>query len=165
MIIGVYPGTFDPFTFGHLDIAEKAARFVDKLYLAVAIDSAKSGMFTPSERIEIINQEIKSSANLAKIEIVSFKGLLINFAREASAQIIIRGLRAVSDFEYEFQMSCMNSKLNNNIDTIFIPASEKMQLVSSRMVKEVVRLGGETPEFASQDVQNKIKKYYSQNSI
>lgn len=165
MIIGVYPGTFDPFTFGHLDIAEKATRFVSKLYIAVAIDSVKNEMFSTTERVEIIKQEVSKSLNITKIEVVSFKGLLINFAHEAGAQIIIRGLRAVSDFEYEFQMSCMNSKLNANIDTIFIPASEKMQLVSSRMVKEVVRLGGETPEFASESVQNKIRKYYKQNSL
>ncbi len=160
MIIGVYPGTFDPFTFGHLDIAEKAAKFVDKLYIAVAIDSSKSEMFSALERVEIISREISASSNIAKIEVISFKGLLINFARQVNAQIIIRGLRAISDFEYEFQMSCMNSKLNNNIDTIFIPASEKMQLVSSRIVKEVVRLGAETPEFASNYVQNKIKEHY-----
>lgn len=160
--IGVYPGTFDPITSGHMDIIERATFVVDKLIIAVAVDTTKNTLFSPEERMSIINIELKKSniIDASKIEVISFKGLLVKFAHEVGASIIIRGIRAVSDFEYEFQMSCMNSKLDQNIQTIFLPASEKMQLVSSRMVKEVVRLGGNVGEFASDYVQEKIIDKY-----
>ena len=159
--IGVYPGTFDPVTAGHLDILERALKVVDEVIIGVAVDSVKDTLFSFDERVALIREEIATlNIDLTKIKVVAFKGLLINFAHETGASIIIRGIRAISDFEYEFQMSCMNSKLDSSVQTIFLPASEKMQLVSSRLVREVVRLGGEVYEFASKNVHQKLIEKY-----
>ena len=155
--IGIYPGTFDPLTYGHLDIIERSFAVVDFLYIAIAKNNAKNTLFSISEREEIIAKE---TSHLHNIKIVSIDGLLVNFAKSTNASIIIRGIRAISDFEYEFQMSCMNSKLSNNIQTIFLPAAEKMQLVSSKLVKEVIRLGGDIPDFISSETKAKIQEKY-----
>lgn len=159
--IGIYPGTFDPITAGHMDIILRASKVLDKLYIGVAMDSMKSPLFSQEERVEMIRQEL-SANNIKKglVEVEAFSGLLVNFAKQRSASIIIRGLRAVSDFEFEFQMSCMNSILDSEMQTIFLPASADLQLVSSKFVKEVTRLGGDTGGFISDRVKSKLVDKY-----
>ncbi len=161
--IAIYPGTFDPITLGHLDIIKRAIGIVDNLIIAVAKDNAKKPLFSLDERAEIIKREIKifSSHDLAKISVVKFEGLLVDFARQKNATIIVRGLRAVSDFEYEFQMSAMNSKLNSDIQTIFLPASENYHFTASKLVKEIARLGGDISKFVSKNVVHKLQKKLS----
>lgn len=156
-IIGVYPGTFDPITAGHIDIIRRGLRIVDKLYVGVAADSAKNSLFSLDERVKMIHEEIsESSIDVARVEVEIFSGLLVNFAKEKNASISIRGVRAIADFEYEFQMSCMNSILDSNIETIFLPASSGLQLVSSKLVKEVIKLGGDVGDFVSKRVKEKL---------
>lgn len=156
-IIGVYPGTFDPITAGHIDIIRRGLIIVDKLYVGVAADSAKNSLFSLDERVTMIREEISASyLDIARVEVEIFSGLLVNFAKEKNASISIRGVRAISDFEYEFQMSCMNSILDSNIETIFLPASSGLQLVSSKLVKEVIKLGGDVGDFVSKRVKEKL---------
>lgn len=156
-IVAVYPGTFDPVTAGHVNIIESALKVSDHLIVAVAINTSKGVLFSAQERVELIKEEIKTlKLPIERIEVLAFQGLLINFAKEHNAKIIIRGVRAVSDFEYEFKMSCMNSKLDNSLQTIFIPASEKTLLISSTLVREVVGLGGDVGDFISENVKNKL---------
>lgn len=156
-IIGVYPGTFDPITAGHIDIIRRGLRIVDQLYVGVAADSAKNSLFSLDERVKMIHEEIsESSIDVARVEVEIFSGLLVNFAKEKNASISIRGVRAIADFEYEFQMSCMNSILDSNIETIFLPASSGLQLVSSKLVKEVIKLGGDVGDFVSKRVKEKL---------
>jgi pantetheine-phosphate adenylyltransferase len=155
-IIGIYPGTFDPITAGHLDIIKRSLKLVDKLYIGVAADSSKNALFSLPERVEMIRQEIKASSLDARVEVEVFSGLLVKFAKEKKATISIRGVRAIADFEYEFQMSCMNAMLDSNIETIFLPASSGLQLVSSKLVKEVIKLGGDVGDFISERVKSKL---------
>ena len=158
MRIAVYPGTFDPITAGHLDIILRSLNLVDKLYIAIAADSSKSVLFSVQERVAMILHELSAHGiSKDRVEVEVFSGLMINFAKQKNATISIRGLRALADFEYEFQMSCMNSILNSDLQTIFLPASSKLQLVSSKLVKEVVRLGGDTGEFLSKHVKEKLE--------
>ena len=149
--VGIYPGTFDPITFGHLDIVARSLTVVDRLYVAVAESSVKTCLFSVQERIDLITNAIGEMTEIdqSKIVISSFSGLLVKYAKEINAPIIIRGIRAVSDFEYEFQLSCMNSKLDPEFQTIFLPASEHLQLISSKIVKEVAKLGGDTAAFVT----------------
>lgn len=161
--IGIYPGTFDPVTAGHIDIILRAVSIVEFLYIAVAADSGKSVCFTPQDRVEMIEHEIRDLGLGHKVKVISFTGLLVRCAKEKDASVIIRGLRAVSDFEYEFQMACMNFKLDPEIQTIFLPASEKLQLVSSKLVKEVIRLGGDVQDFTSKYVSQKLKVRFGKN--
>ncbi len=156
-IIGVYPGTFDPITAGHLDIIKRSLKIVDKLYVAIAADSCKHALFSLDERMEMIKQEIKdNNLDSSSIEVKVFSGLLINFAKEVNASISIRGVRATVDFEYEFQMSCMNAMLDKSLETIFLPASSGLQLISSKLVKEVIKLGGDIGNFTSNKVRERI---------
>jgi pantetheine-phosphate adenylyltransferase len=146
---GVYPGTFDPVTNGHLDIIDRAARILDRLVVGVATNAGKGPLFPLEERVELVRAETDAIAARTgtRVEVVPFEGLLIGFARQVGAGVIIRGLRAVSDFDYEFQMAGMNHRLDRGVETVFLMASETHQFISSRFVKEIARLGGDVTTF------------------
>ena len=147
--VGLYPGTFDPITFGHLDIVRRASLVVDTLYVGIASNKNKKTLFTPSERVEIVKNSLKSSLKSTKnIKVVTFDTLTVNFCNKIKASIIFRGLRVVTDFEYEFQLAGMNNRLNKKIQTIFLMADIENQLISSNMVKEIAELGGNVSKFA-----------------
>jgi pantetheine-phosphate adenylyltransferase len=160
MRVGLYPGTFDPITNGHLDIISRAVKLVDKLVIGVAINRDKGPLFTLEERVEMVLREARKYAEGVEIEAVPFENLLIHFAEEVGASIIIRGLRAVSDFEYEFQMVAMNQKMNHDIETVFLMADPAHQAVSSRLVKEIARLGGRADLFVPGDVNTRLMAKY-----
>jgi pantetheine-phosphate adenylyltransferase len=147
--VGVYPGTFDPLTNGHLDVIGRAARLLDKLVIGVAVNSGKGPLFSLEERVELVQAEMASIANRngTLIEVRPFQGLLIDFAREQRASMIVRGLRVVADFDYEFQMAGMNYRMAPDIETVFLMASERHQFIASRLVKEVAALGGDISSF------------------
>ena len=149
--IGVYPGTFDPITNGHTDIIRRAVRVVDRLVIGVARNDGKGPLFATDERVEIVRDEIAHLENgdAERIEVRSFDTLLVGFAQSVGAKVVIRGLRAVSDFEYEFQMAGMNARLNPEIETVFLMASDRFQFISSRFVKEIGALGGDISHFVS----------------
>ena len=149
--VGIYPGTFDPITNGHTDIIRRAARIVDRLIIGVARNDGKGPLFATDERVEIVRDEILHLENgdAERIEVRAFDTLLMGFAQSVSANVIIRGLRAVSDFEYEFQMAGMNARLNPDIETVFLMASDRFQFISSRFVKEIGALGGDVSHFVS----------------
>ena len=157
--IGIYPGTFDPLTTGHMDIVKRSLKIVDNLIIAVANNVNKDSLLNINERIDIINNDINILAGLqSKIKVIELSGLLTNFAESNNATCIIRGLRAVSDFEYEFQMTGMNYQLNPNIETIFLMTSEKNSFISSNFVKEVHKLGGDVSNFVSSNTLNVLNK-------
>lgn len=147
--VGLYPGTFDPITNGHVDIISRAARLVDKLVVGVAMNAGKSPVFSIEERAELVQEELAPIAARTgtHIEVRTFDALLIGFAREIGAKMIVRGLRAVSDFDYEFQMAGMNYRLDSEIETVFLMASERHQFISSRFVKDIATLGGDISSF------------------
>jgi pantetheine-phosphate adenylyltransferase len=147
--IAIYPGTFDPVTNGHLDIIGRAARLVDRLVIGVALNIGKSPLFSPEERVELVREECGAIAARTgtPIDVVHFDNLLVQFAASVNAKMIIRGLRAVSDFDYELQMAGMNYRLTHDIETVFLMASERHQFISSRFVKEIARLGGDVSSF------------------
>lgn len=160
--IGIYPGTFDPITNGHLDIVARATKAVDRLILAVAINGGKGPLFTLEERVALAEAEVAEVALVTKcaIEVRPFDTLLVDFARQCGARLIIRGLRAVSDFEYEFQMAGMNARLSPEIETLFLMASERCQFISSRFVKEIGRLGGDISSFVSPRVNARLQEKF-----
>jgi pantetheine-phosphate adenylyltransferase len=160
MRVGLYPGTFDPITNGHLDIISRAVKLVDKLIIGVAINRDKGPLFTLEERVEMVLQETQGFAKQAQIEVQPFENLLLHFAEQCGAQTIIRGLRAVSDFEYEFQMVSMNQRMNHEIETVFLMADPAHQAVSSRLVKEIARLGGRSELFVPADVNRRLMDRY-----
>ena len=149
MRVGLYPGTFDPITNGHLDVIGRAARLLDKLVVGVAVNLGKGPLFSLDERVELVRAETReiSHRNGTVIEVVPFDNLLVDFARKVGASMIIRGLRAVSDFDYEFQMAGMNYRMAPDIETVFLMASERHQFIASRLVKEVAKLGGDITSF------------------
>ena len=164
--IGIYPGTFDPITNGHADIIRRAVRIVDRLVIGVARNDGKGPLFATDERVEIVRDEVSHLENGggSRIEVQPFASLLMHFAESVGAGIIVRGLRAVSDFEYEFQMAGMNTRLNAAIETVFLMASDRHQLISSRFVKEIGRLGGDITSFVSPRVAQRLAARFAQDS-
>jgi pantetheine-phosphate adenylyltransferase len=156
--VGVYPGTFDPVTNGHMDIIVRAAGICDRLIVAVAVNAGKGPLFGLDERVELLNGELATldPGIGRRIEVRPFKSLLMHFAQAVGAKVIIRGLRAVSDFDYEFQMAGMNRRLNPSVETAFLMASETNQFISSRFVKEIARLGGDISTFVSPRVAQRV---------
>ena len=155
--IGLYPGSFDPITNGHIDIINRSLRVVDKLVIGIAVNVGKSGLFSLKERENLVASDISKLGLEEFVEVKSFEGLLVNYAKQIDAKIIIRGLRAVTDFEYEFQMTGMNSRLDSNIETVFLMASENQQFISSRLVKEIFTFGGDISSFVSSNVLKEMK--------
>ncbi|MCI5054010.1 MAG: pantetheine-phosphate adenylyltransferase [Pelagibacteraceae bacterium] len=160
--IALYPGTFDPITFGHLDIIKRATKIVDVLYVGIATNNEKKCLFNLKDRIDIVKKTINSLPKSIKnkIKVVSFNMLTVNYCKKINASIIIRGLRVVADFEYEFQLSGMNNKLDKNIQTIFLTADIENQAISSRMVKEIAALNGNVSKFAPKPALMYLKKKY-----
>ena len=160
--VAIYPGTFDPITFGHIDVIKKALKLFDKVVVAASDGINKNYLFKPIERIEIIKKALFYDLKLdkKKIEIISFTSLTTDLCKKYKSNIILRGLRAVSDFEYEFQLAGMNRKLNNNIETIFLMSDVENQIISSKFVKEIVRLGGDIKKFTTKSTINSLKGKY-----
>ena len=162
--IGVYPGTFDPITNGHTDIIRRAAKIVDRLVIGIARNDGKGPLFSTDERVEIVRDDITHSLDgetVQRIEVRPFETLLMSFAESVGASVIIRGLRAVSDFEYEFQMAGMNARLNDRIETVFLMSSDRYQFISSRFVKEIGALGGDITHFVSKRVAQRLTDRYA----
>ena len=161
--VGVYPGTFDPITNGHMDIVVRGCRIVDKLVLAVARNDAKGPLFSTEERLKIVQAEVQSLVEDGhNIEVVAFDNLLMHFVKSVGGDIIIRGLRAASDFEYEFQMAGMNARLDKSVETVFLPASERQHFIASRLVKEIGALGGDISSFVSPVVAEHLARKYAE---
>ncbi len=154
----IYPGSFDPITNGHLDVLQRAAGIFDKLIIAVARDNAKQSLFSVEERVELIRN---AAAEIPGIEVMPFEGLLVNFAREHKACALVRGLRAVSDFEFEFQLALMNRKLEPNLETLFLMPREEYTYISSRLVKEICRLGGHIEQFVPPNVVSALRTKFN----
>jgi len=155
----VYPGTFDPITNGHIDIIRRAARLVDRLVIGVSTNAGKGPLFAIDERVAMVVDEVKAldlPEGNGKVEVRAFDTLLMHFAEAMGARMILRGLRAVSDFEYEFQMAGMNARINHEVETVFLMASDRQQFISSRLVKEIGRLGGDISSFVSPRVAKRL---------
>jgi pantetheine-phosphate adenylyltransferase len=155
---GVYPGTFDPVTNGHLDIISRATRVVDRLIVGVAVNAGKEPLFSLDERVAMVEDEVTVLANGdgSRIEVRPLANLLMHFVEECGASLIVRGLRAISDFEYEFQMTGMNARLNPEVETVFLMASDKHQFISSKLVKEIAGLGGDIAQFVTPGVRERL---------
>ena len=161
---GVYPGTFDPVTLGHMDIISRATRVVDRLVIAVAANAGKNPLFSSDERVAMLREEVAGlNTNGVDVEVRAFDCLLVHFTQDVGAQIIVRGLRAVSDFEYEFQMACMNTRMNPDVETVFLTASERQQFISARFVKEIGALGGDISSFVSPRVAERLHRRFADN--
>lgn len=163
--IGIYPGTFDPITKGHLHIIQRASRMVDHLIVAIAENERKKPLFSTAQRLEMVRADIENMhEKFCPIEVESFEDLLINYAHSKGASFLFRGLRAVSDFEFEFQMTGMNAKLAPDIETIFLMASDKWQFISSSFIKEIASLGGNVADFVTPQVFEKLLKKFEINA-
>ena len=160
--VAIYPGTFDPITYGHIDVIKKALKLFDKIVVGVSNVSNKKYLFNTEERIDIVNKALFKDLKLnkKKILVVSFSSLTTDLCKKYKSNIILRGLRAVSDFEYEFQLAGMNRKLNNNIETIFLMSDVENQIISSRFVKEIVKLNGDIKKFTTKSTIKSLKKKY-----
>ena len=160
--IAIYPGTFDPITFGHIDVIKKSLKLFDKIVVGVSDESNKNYLFSSEERIEIVNKALFKDLKLnrKKIKVVSFGSLTTDLCKKYKSNIILRGLRAVSDFEYEFQLAGMNRKLNQNIETIFLMSDVENQIISSRLIKEIAELKGDIKKFTTKSTINSLKKKY-----
>src|SRR5271155_1432366 len=158
MRTAIYPGSFDPLTNGHLDVVQRAAKLFDRVVMAVAKNEGKQPFFTPNERLALVKQAVK---HLPNVEADTFDGLLVEYVVSRKAQAIVRGLRAVSDFEFEFQLALMNRKLNENIETIFMMPKDTYTFLSSRLVKEIARLGGDVSGFVPAPVQTALARKFS----
>ncbi len=155
--IGIYPGTFDPITLGHMDIIERGAKLVDELIIGVTTNIAKSPMFDDDERIAMVKREV-AAIDSERIRVVGFNSLLVDFAKEIEAAIIIRGIRGVTDFEYEYQLTGMNRQLNENIETVFLMADIELQPIASRLVKEIALYGGPIEKFVTPAVRDDVER-------
>jgi pantetheine-phosphate adenylyltransferase len=157
--VAIYPGTFDPITYGHIDVIQKALKLFDKIVVGVSNVNNKSYLFSSEERIDIVNKALFEDLKLSKkkIVVVSFNSLTTDLCKKFKSNIILRGLRAVSDFEYEFQLAGMNRKLNNNIETIFLMSDVENQIISSKFVKEIVKLGGDIKKFTTKSTIRSLK--------
>jgi pantetheine-phosphate adenylyltransferase len=153
--IGVYPGTFDPVTLGHADIIRRGAKLVDRLIIGVTTNPSKNPMFTPAERMAMVTREV-AGMGIDNVEVVGFNALLMKFAEKQGATVIVRGLRAVADFEYEYQMAGMNQQLNAGIETVFLMADVSLQPIASKLVKEIALFGGEVNRFVSPAVREDV---------
>ena len=160
--VGVYPGTFDPTTNGHMDVIRRGARVLDRLVVGVAVNAGKGPLFSLEERVEMVRDEIATidDPRAGVVEVKPFNSLLMHFAEAENAQCILRGLRAVSDFDYEFQMAGMNARLNPDIEILFLMASETNQFIASRLVKEIAALGGDISSFVSKAVADRVNDRY-----
>ena len=159
---GVYPGTFDPITFGHIDVIKKSLKVVDQVIVAISDGDNKKYLFTIEERIKIVNKALFSDLKFKKnkVKVISFNSLTTDLCKKYKSNIILRGLRAVSDFEYEFQLAGMNRKLNKNIETIFLMSDVQNQIISSRLIKEIIELKGDIKKFTTKSTINSLKKKY-----
>ena len=157
------PGTFDPITYGHIDVINKALKIVDKVIIAVSENSNKNYLFDINERLNIINNALFKDLKMktSKIKVISFNSLTTDLCKKMNSKIILRGLRAVSDFEYEFQLAGMNRKLNNKIETVFLMSDVENQIISSRFVKEIIELGGDVRKFTTKSTVNALKDKYA----
>ena len=153
--IGVYPGTFDPITLGHADIIRRGAKLVDRLIIGVTTNPSKNPMFTPAERMDMVRREV-AAMGVTNVDVVGFNALLMKFAERQGASVIVRGLRAVADFEYEYQMAGMNQQLNSRIETVFLMADVSLQPIASKLVKEIALFGGEISRFVSPAVRDEV---------
>jgi len=165
--IGIYPGTFDPITNGHSDIIRRAIKIVDRLVIGVARNDSKGPLFATDERVEIVRDEVTHLENgdAERIEVRAFDTLLMDFARSVGATVVVRGLRAVSDFEYELQMASINARLNSQVETVFLMASDRYQFISSRFVKEIGALGGDVSHFVSSRVALRLAERFTNGRI
>ncbi|MCW1381781.1 pantetheine-phosphate adenylyltransferase [Novosphingobium sp. KCTC 2891] len=153
--IGIYPGTFDPITLGHLDIIRRGAKLVDKLIIGVTTNPSKNPMFTPTERMDMVTREL-ATQGIENVSVIGFNALLMKFAEKQGASVIVRGLRAVADFEYEYQMAGMNQQLNDRIETIFLMADVSLQPIASKLVKEIALFGGDISDFVTPSVRDDV---------
>ncbi len=158
----IYPGTFDPITYGHIDVIKKGLKFIDKIIIAISDSNQKNQLFNTVERIEIVKNSLYKDIkfNKKKVKVISFNSLTTDLCKKYKSNIILRGLRAVSDFEYEFQLSGMNKKLNKNIETIFLMSDVENQIISSKLVKEIINLDGDIKKFTTKSAISALKKKY-----
>ena len=162
--VGIYPGTFDPITLGHCDIIRRGAKLVDRLIIGVTTNPSKNPMFTPEERMAMVEREL-AAMGVENAEVVGFNALLMRFAEKQGAQVIVRGLRAVADFEYKYQMAGMNQQLNDDIETVFLMADVSLQPIASKLVKEIAQFGGDISPFVSPAVKDDVVARVAQQGL